>query len=192
MRTLIFVICMLFSASAWALPIPTEYIGRAYDDGGAYPATSNYVGPANRGGTFIGFRIADRYRVSIVSGILRGYGEWDEGPMRSGNIAMALFKGSQNFNDTSKIIPTSNIIWSSESFVFQLDGQQQIVSHEADINLDPGDYWMRYRGRAFSGTLTAEGFGLDGEKLAAIHNPEPATLLLMGGGLLAMFRRRKS
>jgi len=191
MRILLTVFMFLFVTSAWALPIPTEYIGHAYDDGWGYPATSSYVGPANRGGTFIGFRISQPYRVSIISGILRGAGEWERG-----SISMSLIRGSRNFRDTALLIPTNDIIFETERFTFPLDNQQQTVSHNASLDLEAGDYWVKYQGAAMYGHVIAQGFGIDGdviesERMAGVHAPEPTTLLLMAGGILGAIRMRR-
>lgn len=55
------------------------------------------------------------------------------------------------------------------------------------IDLQPGVYWMSFE----DGTRGTFVSGKEGFRMEAVHNPEPATMFLMGGGLLAMLRRKK-
>lgn len=59
--------------------------------------------------------------------------------------------------------------------------------------LQPGTYWLtREREFGQSGPIVDSiSQRFVGDKLASIHNPEPATAVLIGGGLLAMLRRKR-
>lgn len=185
---LVFLIVLFSNSQANAVIIPVERIGTAYNDGWWYPSTSTYVGPGNRGGTAFGFSISQRHRVSIITGILRGVGD----PWLQGQVQMSLHRGSRFGHDNVGPLPSNDIILTTERFYFPMDSDQSSVVHNAQIDLAPGEYWLAFQGGTESvGHIRAEGFRLESEDLSGVHAPEPATLLLMGGGLAVLMRRRK-
>lgn len=168
--------------------IPTEIIGRAYNDGWWYTANSNYIGPANRGGTAIGFNIAEACRVSMLKGFINGVGD----PGGYGYVAMSLHRGSRYGHDNHGPLPSNDLIFASERRRVDFNAGDVMHSDAIGVDLDPGEYWLAFQGgSSHPGHMVAKGFTIEGENMAAVHTPEPATMLLMGGGLLALFRKRR-
>ncbi len=77
---------------------------------------------------------------------------------------------------------------------FNQDGYYEDVPIPFDITLKPGTYWIaqeRYRDNTFNSEGPQHRVDSISVKFAKLHNPEPGTLLLMGGGLLGAFVRRR-
>ncbi len=183
---------LMMCSTAWAMPIETTRIGNAYNDGWWYVAGSTYIGPGNRGGTALGFFIAEPVRVSTLSGFIRGVG--DDGGY--GYVAMSLHRGSRFGHDNHGPLPSNDIIFQSERLAVPLSFEGINTRHDHAVNLDleSGDYWVAFQGgSATPNYMIATGATFEGENIGGESTvPEPATLLLMGGGLAgAIWRRRK-
>lgn len=180
----------LFCSTAWSMPIETTPIGRAYNDGWWYVATSSYIGPGNRGGTALGFYIAEPVRVSVINGFVRGVG--DAGGY--GYVAMSLHRGSRFGHDNHGPLPSNDIIFQSERLAVLLEPNGLDTQHQHELNLDleAGEYWVAFQGgSATPNYMVATGASFEGEEFASTHAPEPATMLLLGGGLLGAWRMRR-
>lgn len=196
LRKMILFLMLIMPTVANGAIIPTEYVGRAYNDGWWYQATSSYIGPGNRGGTAIGFSLAQNYNVSMITGFINGIGSY---PEIKESVIVSLYRGSMNFRDTHTPVPTNELIWESErvDLNLKLDEYTTVaVTNNLNTELQAGEYWLSYRGGTALASLRHEGFSLDGdilesERMAGVHAPEPMTMLLMGGGLLGAWRMRR-
>lgn len=182
------IIMFLFCSTAWSMPIETTPIGRAYNDGWWYPAGSAYIGPGNRGGTALGFRLSEGYRLTVLKGFIDGIGD----PGGYGYVAMSLHRGSRFGHDNVGPLPSNDIIFSSERNVVDFNADIITHSYETNLELEAGDYWVAFQGGSPNvGSMRARDYALEGEKMAGVHAPEPMTLLLMAGGILGAIRMRR-
>lgn len=180
-------VLFLYVSAAQAMLIPTNTESRAYNDGSWYSTNSSYVSPANRGGLAFRFVLDQAYNVSSIDGFVSGLGQGfsNESPA---NAQFSLYSGSSFGHDNAGPFPSNTVIYSSQNYSVPLDDQSRPYSEQTSLSLAPGEYWFGAQGGG--GVMRVDGYALHGD-LAQIHNPEPATLALVGGGLLAMFRRRR-
>lgn len=170
--------------------MPTTSIGNAYNDGWWYPAGSSYLGPANRGGFAYGFSVNERYKVSSITGFVKGLGDIDRyGVYGNGGVSFQLHKGSVYGHDNIGPLPSNNIIYQSGNYSVPLNGSVFGVTEKTKVNIEAGEYWLSFHGGPINttGYMQAVGYELTGK----VSTPEPATMLLMGGGLAGMFWRRR-
>ena len=199
-KILLTMLFILACAPAHAMLIPAVDIGMAYNDGTWYNAGSSYISPANKGGFARGFSLGQDYHVSTISGFVTGFSEYNDPPAWA---SFSLYQGSILSRDGQYHLPGSNLILSSDRFSVPLDGTERAYGVNGDYHLTADDYWLVWTGAKDPAAdapaiMTVGGYNLEGDgvmtaaRFSEIHNPEPATLALMGGGLMAMFRRRKA
>lgn len=191
-RTLLnLLVLMLLAFPAQAVIIPTEHIGTAYNDGWWYNAGSSYIGPANRGGWAVGSLFAESWHVNSVEGFMKGWGDMFS---PNGTVAFSIYKGSTYGHDQAGPFPGERI-WTSDNISVPLNGQTTGYSKIVGLDFEPGQYWFGVNGGS-TGLMQVTGYQFEGDSVASqkftdIHNPEPSTLVMLGGGLLALIRRRK-
>jgi len=135
------------------------------------------------------------YAFDIHSGILANsiegwikYNDVGGSPVNTAGATVAVYSGSDGNR------PSSNRIF-EQPFVFPVGANGETPAdwrgvYGLNVDMQPGTYWVAFE-NGVKGTFVS---GEPGLRMAAIANPEPASLLLFGGGLLGLLagKRRKA
>lgn len=184
-KLIVLMVAFLFCTvvPAHALLIPTESFGMARNDGTWFTTSSSYLSTGSKGGIAYGFTLDQAYRVTSLQGFINGFGEG------AGTVALAIYSGSN-----SKGMPSGNKVYESQRYNLVMDGQTTSYGGPVDIELAAGEHWFAFEGYANTPSVTqVTGYQLEGDlsQMATVHSPEPTTMLMMGGGILAAWRMRK-
>lgn len=176
-----------FNTAAFAVIIPTEITASAFKDGDWHQGGNGYFGPAAPGGFAFRFSLDQDYTITTIRGFVNGVSNIG-GAENPGLASFALYKGSYT-GYLNAPLPAGNKIYQTQLFNIPYDEKTHAYSEDTDINVEAGDYWFAFE-RSTYGQMRGTGIQLEGD-VRQVTTPEPATVLLLGGGLMAAALRRK-
>lgn len=209
MKTLSLLLVLLLTPliSHAFIPVDVDYTGNVaekFDFGGYIPgSTGGYMGGPmannSRGGAFQFIVMTQTQFDCIILDALafnQGYADIEES-----EFSFKLYKDDGVSRYRNPVPNTANLIAMSPVYLTSEHRADKaytdhVISFQA--NLEPGTYWFarerEYGDKAMMVTSIEARFAANdvGESMANIHAPEPSTLALLGGGLWAMLRRRKT
>lgn len=193
MKTSLILLSLIINCTlAQAMLIPTTSIGNVNNDGTWGPTGNTYIS-GNKGGFAYGFSLSESYRISSITGFINGLSDFDRnGTYKSGSYQMTLLKGSYFRGDSTNPLPNDTSIFQTDFFSTYLDSTSRPYTKQTDLTLDSGQYWLHFYGGAEGPvSVRASGYELHGDEFSSIHNPEPATMLMILGGLVGAWRMRR-
>lgn len=201
MKKMILFIGLIFAmpgaASAMIDVVNVEYTGNkaGLSDRGYQPGNfASYMGGPLGNNSFGGaFEFTNESEVQINTILLTALGRDDvPGRLEESDFKFKVYRGSLFFQGTNSVIPNWNNMV-AESPVYLTDNvnqSKQYVDYQVPFNatLAPDRYWLAREREGDSRNMIVTDIDT---KFARVHNPEPVTALLFGGGLLGAWRMRK-
>lgn len=197
MRRLLFTFLFVFLGlfKAYAMNIPTDAVSYANSDGRYFetgPGTgqnfSAWIALGQDGAAYR-FILNDYYQVSTVQGFLTGVPRAFESQGPAG-AQLFLYKGSNIDLSDGDTTPSHITVYQTGTLNIPINNTGAWYGGtNLDLTLAPGDYWIALEGHPGVGNqVNFSNYRLEGN----VTTPEPATLLLLGGGLAgALWGRRK-
>lgn len=189
MKKLLFLLLIPFLFGFTYMEIPVERY--AYQDGGVWRGDTITSTAFHQGdGIAYQFNLAED---SVFSSFEGWMGQVLQ-PGSTGQHNIELYQHSYVAPEDSPYPGRETPINSLFSKSFMVEGDE-FGWHGVETDpmyLSKGDYWLGVTGGYADGTYVNPGVRLrTSDQLATIHNPEPATMAMMAGGLPLLLRRRK-